>query len=126
MSYTVKTTRAGSWLLSEYRCPDHGIFEATVQRDANGDAPDEQPCQDCGEPSPWTISAPHPKVLSVPCSAVSRGGDMSERHPGMLDTRPLAEGMPMKEWRGVQDKHRQERRHKLLIDKGLKQKKIQV
>jgi hypothetical protein len=60
----------------------------------------------------------------LPTAAV-RGGD-TERRPGMLDTRPLAEGMPMTEWRKVQDKYREERRHQQLVAKGLKSKRIQT
>lgn len=109
------------WMLSEFECPDCGVFEELIAKPV----PDEHDCPTCGALSPWVMSAPKPKVLSVPCYAVQRGGD-TERRPGMLDTRPLAEGMPMKEWRALQDKGRQERRHQQLVKKGIKQKRIQV
>jgi hypothetical protein len=132
-------------LMAEYLCPVHGRFEVLVERDENGDAPDVVVCNAdfylvkqphtgevmrreggarCDRPATWIISAPQPKALSVPCSAAVRGGD-TERRPGMLDTRPLAEGMPMSEWRKIQKGHQEERRHHQLIKKGLKQKRIQ-
>ena len=107
-------------IVSEFECLEHGRFEETVERGS-----DVAPCPDCGHASPWVISAPRAKILSVPCSAAVRGGD-TERRPGMLDTRPLAEGMSMRDWRKIQDGHRQERRHQALIKKGLKQKRVQV
>ncbi len=149
MTFTVKTRGAASGLaLAEYLCPEHGRFELLVERNEKGDAPDVVPCActgsilriaealglvkpgdyeevQCGRPATWTISAPKPKVLSVPATAVTRGGDLKDRPPGMLDTRPLAEGMPMSEWRKVQKKHSEERRHQQLIERGLKQKRIQ-
>ena len=44
----------------------------------------------------------------------------------MLDTRPLAEGMPYKEWEKKQAEAQRARRHKELIDKGITQKKVIV
>lgn len=128
MTYIVKTRGAGGLLVAEYRCPEHGVFEATVSRDANGDAPDEQPCpgDDCEYPSPWCMSAPSMRVWSVPCFATVRGGDMAERPPGMLDTRPLAEGMSYTEWKAKQRAAQRSRRHKELVDKGVIQKKVIV
>lgn len=118
-----------SYIVAEYRCPLHGIFEETVERPA----PDEMRCPEsmfadrpCGTWSPWCISAPKPKVLSVPCYASSSGGDLKDRPPGMLDTRPLAEGMSMTEWKDKQRDAQRTRRHKMLIDKGAIQKKITV
>lgn len=121
MTWTLKSRGDSTApIVSEFECLEHGRFEETVERKA-----DVAPCPDCGHPSPWVISAPKAKVWSVPCSAVSRGGD-NERRPGMLDTRPLADGMSMRDWRKIQDGHRQERRHQQLIKRGLKQKRIQV
>ena len=131
-----------SLIIAEYRCPVHGVFEEMVERPA----PDEMKCMVwldeaemkalghewrgystlyCGQYGPWCISAPKPKILSVPCYATVRGGD-SERRPGMLDTRPLAKGMSMTKWKDKQRHAQRERRHKMLIDKGLTSKKIQV
>lgn len=126
MSFKIKIRGAGGLVVAEYRCEACGDFEETLQRDANGDPPDVCPCPGCGEPAAWTISAPQMQVWSVPCVATVRGGDMTDRPPGMLDTRPLAEGMKMSEWRKQQAQHRIRRRHKQLIDKGVIQRKVQV
>lgn len=80
----------------------------------------------CNELSPWTISAPMPKVLSVPCFAAVRGGDMKDRPPHMLDTRPLAEGQTKEQWRRVQAGKREERRWNQLRKMGAVTKKIIV
>lgn len=127
-------------MCAEYECPVHGRFEATVSRDENGDPPIGQPCPapvgcddegcteehaPCAFPSSWRISAPQLKRDSIPCFAAVRGGD-TERRPGMLDTRPLAEGMPVKEWKAKQAEATKERRHHQLIAKGLKTKRVQV
>lgn len=115
------------WSLAEFECPEHGRFECLVERPI----PDEMPCggdterDPCGRDCPWVISAPHPKVLSVPCYAAVRGGD-TDRRPGMLDTRPLAEGQSHAEWRKDQDKGREERRYQLLKAKGLLTPKVTV
>lgn len=132
MTFVVKTRGAGGLFLAEYMCPEHGRFEQLVQRNESGDPPAKHPCdaddgygEMCFEICELTVSAPKPKVLSVPATAVTRGGDLKDRPPGMLDTRPLAEGMPMSEWRKVQKKHSEERRHQQLIERGLKTKRIQ-
>ena len=144
MSFTIKVrTLPGSPMMAEYECDDHGRFDALVERDHAGDPPAWQPCpvrcRDgapgaesaelwqllCMNPAPLAISAPKVARDSVPAYAAVRGGD-TERRPGMLDTRPLAEGMSTKEWRKQQDAGRQERRHQQLIARGLKTKRVQV
>jgi len=146
MTFTIKhRSMPGAPMIAEYMCPEHGRFELTVERDGNGDPPATMEClafnscdsemesvanwptdKPCGLASPFVISATNGKVDSMPCTAVTRGGDMKDRPPGMLDTRPLAEGMPMSEWRKVQKKHQEERRHHQLIAKGLKTRRVQV
>lgn len=140
MTFKIKIRGAGGLLASEYRCPIHGVFTVTVQRDENGDPPSHQSCPSpqsgsfehasslwtCGRASEWTISAPMQKVLSVPCYAAVRGGDMKDRPPGMLDTRPLAEGMKYTEWKKLQREETRRRRHKQLVDKGIISKKVIV
>lgn len=153
MTFKIKIRGAGGLLASEYRCPIHGVFTVTVQRDENGDPPSHQSCPHelevhapecdtaldeacsnepdcgvwtCGRASEWTISAPMQKVLSVPCYAAVRGGDMKDRPPGMLDTRPLAEGMKYTEWKKLQREETRRRRHKQLVDKGIISKKVIV
>lgn len=143
MTFTIRTRGAGGFICAEYRCPDHGIFEATVQRDENGDAPDAQPCPEmvhslifpddeyvmgtrCSKPSPWTVSAPHPRNATVIPYATVRGGD-TERRPNMLDTRKLGSGeQTYTEWKKEQRNAQITRRHKQLIDNGVTSKKIQV
>jgi len=140
-----------SLIVADYVCSVHGVFERIVPRDASGNAPDSVPCMyvldDSGDRdldhlpssaeeddpgvtfccgiSPWTISAPKMAIDSVPCYATVRGGD-TERRPGMLDTRPLAEGMSLTEWKGKQREAQRARRHKQLVDGGVISKKIQV
>lgn len=130
MTFRIKMRGAPGLLIAEYRCPEHGVFEALVDRDTNGDPPVKQPCPaavlGCSHPSPWTISAPRPKVDSIACFAAIPGGDLKNRPPGMLDTRPLAEGMKYSEWQKLQRNHQRARRHKQMVDKGLIQKKIIV
>lgn len=138
MTFTIKIRGAGGPMLAEYECPEHGVFEATVQRTDAGDPPDEQPCpvltdpgsdiddMPCCRPSPWIMSAPKMAVLSAKTTAVVRGGDMTDRPPWMLDTRPLAEGMSYAEWSKKQDALQRDRRRQELIDKGAVQKKIIV
>lgn len=122
MTFTVKISGSPSGLIiAEYRCPDCGVFESLVSRPP----PDDMPCDECGETSPWCMSAPRPKVLSVPCYATVRGGD-TERRPNMLDTRPLAEGMKMADWKKIQRDATRKRRHQKLVDAGIRKKRIQV
>ena len=142
MTWTIKARPhvAGAPMLADYECPVHGVFEAQVQRDENGNPPTGQPCPVsvgcdneacveehalCSFPASWRISAPSIARDSVPCFAAVRGGD-TERRPGMLDTRPLAEGQPVSEWRAKQAEAQRERRHHELIRKGLKTKRVQV
>lgn len=135
MSFTIKV-RGGGLLAAEYMCLEHGRFDATVERDTNGDPPPAMPCPHeredettvylCLRDSQHVISAPHPKVLSVPCTAEVRGGDMKDRPPGMLDTRPLAEGQKYSEWKKDQAKLSESRRYDELVRKGLATKRVQV
>lgn len=133
MTFITKVRGAGGLIVAEYRCPLHGVFEATVQRNESGDAPDWQCCEAldeweevCNEPSPWTISAPKQRVVSVTPTAAIRGGDMKDRPAHMLDTRPLAEGMPLSQWKAKQREITRANRHKMLVDKGVISKKVMV
>lgn len=152
MTFVIKHRGAkGSLVVAEYRCTEHGVFEATVERDDNGDPPTRLACPEivveqqrnvhstdadgtehayyedriCEEWSAHVISAPKVRNLTVIPTAVMKGGD-TERRPGMLDTRPLAEGMPMKDWKKLQKGITEDRRHKQMLAKGLKSKRIQV
>jgi len=128
-----------SLIVAEYRCPVHGVFESLIERPA----PDEMLCpvvlgedeldefedvdESCGQPSPWCMSAPKMAIDSVPCYATERGGDMADRPKGMLDTRDLGEGkVTHEQWKAKQRDAQRTRRHKMLVDKGVISKKIQV
>ncbi len=108
MTFIVKTRGAGGLVVAEYRCPTHGVFEATVQRGPFGDAPDEQPCE-CGESSPWTISAPNMHTQFV--ITATQGKSDPKPHRDAMDTRELAEGRK-NEFRRQRKKIREELRHK--------------
>lgn len=92
MTWTIKTRGdcAGP-ILSEYRCPEHGVFEAVVPRDEHDDPPDRMPCPfSCPHDAAWTPSSPrikHPAFLSA-----HRGKNDDKPHPFVLDTEPLADG----------------------------------
>lgn len=90
--------------LAEYLCPEHGVFEATVERPP----PDDRPCPECGATSPWTItSAPLGKVRAV---EVVRGKWEKPEKKTYLDTRELGEGMELDEWREKRKAIRDEQR----------------
>lgn len=119
MTWTKKIrVNPGAALVAEYECPDsdHGRFTLTVQRDANGDPPEEALCPAppndvcmacgalegevcdpwctrcrtcCGKPSPWRPSAVRGRVK---LGEVDQGKVMDYPPPNVcLDTRPLAD-----------------------------------
>lgn len=120
MTWSIKVRGALAGPVSaEYRCPVHGVFEVVVERAANGEPPDVQPCRfaahlspaltaaearrtrydvrPCGLEAPWTItSAPAGRVRAV---EVVRGKAEEKPHPYALDTRALAEGASPSEFR---------------------------
>lgn len=121
MTWTVKIRSSpGALMASDYECPVHGRFTATVTRDANGDPPAEAPCPlvggarrinpaaVCQWPSPWRISMPAVHTQFV--ISASQGKSAPKPHREALDTRPLSEGRK-KEWRQARKKLREERRH---------------
>lgn len=108
MTFTVRTRGAPTLISQQYACPAHGLFVLVETCNV-----DETPraCPDCGASSEYRIAAPTIGVKYA--SAVNRGRS-DERPPGMLDTRPLAEGMSMTEWRAKQDKISDELRRKKI------------
>lgn len=110
-------------ILSDYRCPIHGTFEATVE----SPAPDEVECptihtagyvqRDCGAkcglPSRWVPAAIRGRVR---LGEVVRGPN--ERPPNRLslDTRKLGEGQPMHEYREERERIQQEFRRSEIKD----------
>jgi len=91
-------------ILSEFLCTEHGRFDALVSRDA-----ETTTCPTCGANSSWTPSAP---LSRVRLGEVTRGKFEAPQHPGHLDTRALADGMPLNEWKAHRDKLRKERLRK--------------
>lgn len=95
-------------ILAEYECPVHGRFEVTVPRPA----PDTMECPElveldpieaveCSMDSPWRFPMPRTSVKAG--EAVK--GKVMEYPPEhvVMDTRPLADGVPYGEWRAKQD-----------------------
>jgi hypothetical protein len=112
MTWVLKTRGAGGLMLADYECPVHGMFEATVYRDANGDPPatfadcpvivDQDWQLPCVETCEWR---PAPVRGRVKLGEMQQGRVCE--YPAaehMLDTRPLADGMPYDEWKAKQNK----------------------
>lgn len=122
----------GAPMTADYECPLHGRFEATVERDANGDPPSEARCPSqltlreafgvydadadgdtwkpprCGRASPWRISCPPVHTQFV--VSASQGKSAAKPHAETMDTRMLAEGRK-NEFRRQRRKLKEERRH---------------
>jgi hypothetical protein len=98
----------GSEVSADYECPIHGRFTRAVVRDENGDPPQVVRCKCpatgaeewgmCGMPAAWRPSAPG--AVHIRRAELVRGGG-SERPPDrhVMDTRPLADGMPLDEFK---------------------------
>lgn len=115
MTFIVKfrgdTTRP---IVAVYTCPVHGEFDATVARDESGGAPEEVKCMVwlpqehpeivghhhptayCGEWATWTPSPVACRVRRI--EAVKGKWEKPERKT-FLDTRDLAEGMDIDDFR---------------------------
>lgn len=104
MSFIRKSSGASSQpLLCVYTCPEHGAFEAVVERDENGEAPDMilgcgvigrayAPCQrECT----WT---PTPVMSRVRAIEAVKGKWEKPERPTYLDTSELAEGQDPEEF----------------------------
>ena len=102
--FTVKV-RGGGRILREFRCPEHGVFESYEPGDA-------VPCPEwtdsdcpCGECQGGPCDLPSERCFTsaplgrVRAGEVARGKSDPPPHPLALDTRPLAEGMPLNEWK---------------------------
>lgn len=97
MSWSIKVRGAPTtYEVAEYECPVHGRFAVTVARPA----PDDYECPVCGFAAGWCFPTPHGSVK--PGEVVQ--GKVMEYPPESvcLDTRPLADGMPLSEWRARQ------------------------
>jgi hypothetical protein len=99
MTFTVKHRGASSQpMVCVYTCPEHGEFDAEVQRDENGNSPDVIECplgevygmpSVCGQLATWT---PSPVFGKVKPWEVVRGSWEKPARPTYLDTRELGEG----------------------------------
>ena len=87
----------------DFQCDDHGVFDRLVDR---RDDVQSAKC-DCG--------AECPRVLSANRGRVRRGevtrGKSDELPSQVMDTRPLADGMPLHEFREARAKKRKDERH---------------
>jgi hypothetical protein len=92
-------------ILADYHCPDHGSFESMVE----SPAPDDIPCPDCLGPSHWV---PFPVMGKVRMVEAARGTADTRPGPLAFDTRAIAEGQPISEWRAQREKAWNEVRHK--------------
>ena len=133
MTWTMKVrTSPGAVMTADYECPVHGRFEATVERDANGDPPATVRCPHlptcphplrlhdgpmvfvtgrprCNREAPWRISCPPVHTQFV--VSASQGKSAAKPHPETMDTRMLAEGR-RNEFRRQRKKLKEERRQK--------------
>lgn len=110
-----KTTLRGTPnVLREYRCEEHGCFELDVPRETSQNP---RPCPTCGAPSERTLTANIATHVNV---GLFRGKSDGPRSPLDLDTRPLAEGMPLKEWRAKRSRLHRDRRRAEAKARGLR------
>jgi hypothetical protein len=121
-------------IVAVYTCPVHGEFDALVQREANGDAPDETKCMRwldqeeteasghawsgysqlyCGKYAAWT---PSPIAGRVKRFEVVRGKYEKPERKTWLDTRKLGEGQDIEEFRDERKKIRDEQRWREIKD----------
>ncbi len=97
--FTIKV-RGGGLVLREYRCPDHGVFEEMVPSETGDwyrcrkETPDGE-CLNWGERCFTSAPAVHTQFVV----SGSQGKNDAKPHQLSMDTRPLAEGMPLKDWK---------------------------
>lgn len=96
-----------SWIMLEYLCPSCGLRVESLQR--RGD--EAEIIAHCDTSAKRVISAPLGR-MKLGEAVRGIGG---ERPPTALDTRPLADGMPLKEWK-------RQRREKAVKDRWAKVK----
>ena len=88
------TIRGAQEGVREYGCPEHGPFDLTVDLSTSSQP---RPCPTCGSLSERTLNANiHTRIDHL---SFVRGKSAEKPTPLAMDTRPLAEGMPLKEWK---------------------------
>lgn len=104
MTWVLKVRGAHSQpALLDFACPNCGPFSAMADRDCEGTL-----CiDDCGAIAERIISAP---FVGPEKATVDRGPVQRAENPKWLDTRALAEGMPLSEFRAMRAKRQEERR----------------
>lgn len=146
MTFVIKVRGSRGVMLADYECSVHGRFEATVQRDEKGDPPEtllcpafaplrceedrEGYCVDCREDveevdhcsafrttcdrtAELRICAPLTRVN--PIEAVKGKSQKPERKT-WTDTRNIAEGQPVYEWKEDRAKIWEEKRKQDVYD----------
>lgn len=117
-----------TFTVAEYICPEHGRFEALVERDSRGEAPSFMECPEpaddgdadygtCAIMAPWTISAP---LGRVKLGEVTQGKVTKSEVPTWTDTEPLGDGMPLQEWKKRRAKVWKDHRYKQNVKDGRK------
>lgn len=91
-----------SYRFYDYCCPDCG--DTTEHFEDREAPPETQPCQstDCMGEASRIFSAP--KIGTSWAGSVSTGKSDERPHSGIMDTRALADGMPVKEWKAKRSK----------------------
>ena len=98
-------------IAADYLCPEHGRFDSLEVRGEGGLAPAERPCEICGAPSSRAMSAP---LFKPQRGAVSQGKEAPRDSPLIMDTKPLADGMPYHEWKAKRDKLFEDKRYEQI------------
>lgn len=140
IKFNGRASSVGGTMRADYECPDHGRFEALVERDLNGDPPAFKRCPAIVTVSgasgtyggglvlmsvivdgpvssfPASCACRSPWRVSMPAIhtqfvvSATQGKAAPKPNPGAMDTRPLAEGRK-NEYRAAREKLREERRH---------------
>ena len=110
MTFRVRIRAGGGLVLADYLCPKHGRFEALQARSET----DSAPCPTCGASSPW---APTPVAGRVKRGEVVQGKFEPPPNELALDTRALADGMPLSEWRAKRKRINRDHTRKVVRSK---------
>jgi hypothetical protein len=126
MTFVIKVRGARGEMRTDYECPVHGRYTATVQRDEKGDPPETTKCPAYEGTTPPTVITPGwvgvfrcdrdselricaPLTRVNPIEAVKGKSQKPERKT-WTDTRNIAEGQPVYEWKEERAKVWEEKR----------------